>query len=117
MPDTTVPMKVGDKVGLLWTSDDYIDTFAGQEVEIAQVHVNGTLTVRTSNAIELTVNCFEVAAGIPPRKRGRKPIEREPEDALVKTSIVLRQSDMAFLFTINPKNVSAAIRKLISEAR
>ena len=125
MPDTIegyvlgqiVPMRVGDKVGLLETGFDWQDTFAGQEVEIADILDKNTLTVRTYNGYELIVGRLEVVPAMPKRRGGRNPVPRADGDELIKTSIVLRESDMAFLLTIHPRNVSAAIRQLISDRK
>ena len=125
MPDTidgyvlgqVVPMRVGDKVGLLWTGNDYTDTFAGTEVEIINIFGSGQIGVRTHNGIALIVGRLEVAPALPKKRAGRKPVKREPGEQIVRTSISLTESDIAFLLSISPKNLSAAIRQLISEAR
>lgn len=44
----------------------------------------------------------------------RKPIKREPGEKIVAMSITLPESDIAYLRTINPRNLSDAIRKLIA---
>lgn len=46
---------------------------------------------------------------------GRKPIA--PTSATISLSITLTHDDIAYLETINPKNLSAAIRSLIAAAR
>lgn len=121
MPDTiegyvlgqTVTMRVGDTVGLRQTFDDYIDTFAGQEVEIIAIHDTSLIDVRTHNGIVFTLGRLNVSPALP-KKRGRKPVERVPGEKVKATSITLPESDIAYLRTINPRNLSDAIRKLIA---
>ncbi len=125
MPDTidgyvlgqVVPMRVGDKVGLLETGFDWQDTFAGQEVEITTILDKNTLTVRTYNGYELIVGRLEVVPALPKKRGGRKPVPRADGELIVKTSISITESDMAYLATFNPKNLSDAIRKLIAAHR
>ena len=112
---TTFTMRVGDKVGLLWTGRGYIDTFSGTEVEIMAIHQNGIMTVRTYNGIELDLGRLEVAPAL--KKPGRKPVPRADGEKIVATSITLPESDIAYLATFNPKNLSDAIRKLIAAHR
>ena len=109
----TVTMRVGDKVGLLWTGFDYADTFAGTEVEIVKIHDQHAIAVRTHNGIELTVGRLEVAPTLP-KKRGRPHVKREPGEKIVATSITLPESAYTYLATFNPRNLSDAIRKLIA---
>lgn len=47
---------------------------------------------------------------------GRKPIPRAPDEELVSVSITLPETDIAYLRSVN-KNLSAAIRQLIAQAR
>lgn len=114
-------MQVGDKVGLLDTGDDYTDTFAGQEVEIIEI-VQDMIGVRTYNGICLLVNASELAPA--KKKMGRPRIERPPStrrpikrlittEPVVRISASLRESDVTYLATFNPANLSDAIRKLI----
>ncbi len=51
------------------------------------------------------------------KKPGRKPVPRADGEKIVATSITLPESDIAYLLTINPKNLSDAIRKLIAAHR
>jgi hypothetical protein len=51
-----------------------------------------------------------------PAKPGRKPVGT-PTDPAVNIEVTLKRSDIAHLLTINPKNVSAAIRILIAADR
>lgn len=115
-------MQVGNKVELLQTGNDYTDTFAGQEVEIVAIHSSSQLTVRTYNGIELLVRPSELAPAA--KKMGRPRIERPPftrrpvkrlvtTEPVVRISASLRESDIAYLETFNPRNLSDAIRKLI----
>ncbi len=120
----TVPMRVGDKVGLLWTGNDYTDTFAGTEVEIINIFESGQIGVRTHNGIALIVGRLEVAPALPPKKMGRPKVNRPPSarrpvkrmvttEPVVRISASLRESDINYLETFNPHNLSDAIRKLI----
>ncbi len=110
-------MQVGDKVGLLETGIGYFDTFAGTEVEITNIFDAEHIRVRTHNGHEFVVGPDVILLALPKKRAGRKPVARADGERIVATSITLPESDMAFLLAINPKNVSAAIRKLISEAR
>jgi hypothetical protein len=51
------------------------------------------------------------------RGQGRKPVPREQDEQVVRISITLPESDIAYLRSIHPKNLSAAIRRLIAQAR
>jgi len=51
------------------------------------------------------------------KRRGRKPVERAPDDQIVHINVTLRASDVKYLLTLNPKNVSAAVRDVIDEVR
>ncbi len=115
-------MQVGDKVELLQTGNDYTDTFAGQKVEIINLFESGQVGVRTYNGIVLIVNASELAPA--PKKMGRPPSNRPPStrrpvkrlvttEPVVRISASLRESDIAYLETFNPRNLSDAIRKLI----
>lgn len=125
MPDTiegyvlgqTVPMRVGDKVGLLETGDDYSDTFAGQEVEIINILESGQIGVRTHNAIALIVGRLQVAPALPKKRGGRKPVKRAAGEQIIRMSISLPESDVKYLREFNPRNLSDAIRKLINNER
>ncbi len=121
-------MKVGDRVGLLETGNDYTDTFAGQEVEIINLFESGQIGVRTYNGIVLIVNASELAPALPKKKMGRPKVNRPPStrrpvkrlvttEPVVRVSASLRESDVAYLETFNPANLSDAIRKLIEAHR
>jgi len=47
------------------------------------------------------------------KKRGRKPVKREPGDQIVHINVTLRKSDVKYLLTFQSTNLSAAVRKLI----
>ena len=119
MPDTiegyvlgqTVTMRVGDKVGLLAAADIF-QTFIGTDVEIVRICSDDTIAVRSYNGYEFLVNRVHVAPALP-KKRGRPHVKREPGEKIIATSITLTESDIEYLNSINPKNLSAAIRKLI----
>lgn len=123
MPDTinghvlgqTVTMHIGDKVGILLTGGE--DTFAGTEGEIVAIHDDSLIDVRTYNGIILTRGRWEVVPALPKKRGGRKPVKRADGEQIVRISTTLPESDVAFLLTINPKNVSAAIRQLIKQSR
>jgi len=107
---------VGDKVGLIDTGNDYTDTFAGQEVEVIELFKSGQIGVRTYNGICLVVNATELAPTLP-RKPGRKPVKRADGEKIVSISATLPQSYVDYLLSLNPKNLSAAIRDVIDKAR
>ena len=48
---------------------------------------------------------------------GRKPIPRAPNEKIISISITLTESDIAYLQSINPRNLSDAIRQLIAQSR
>lgn len=48
---------------------------------------------------------------------GRKPIPRAPDERLVEKTITITESDIVYLLTFDPKNLSGAIRKLIATHR
>lgn len=48
---------------------------------------------------------------------GRKPIPRAPDEQLIEKTITITESDIAYLLTLDPKNLSGAIRKLIATYR
>lgn len=47
----------------------------------------------------------------------RKPVKREIGEKVVAMTITLPESDIAYLRTINPRNLSDAIRQVIQTAR
>lgn len=51
------------------------------------------------------------------RGQGRKPIPRPEGEELIRVSVSFTQADMDYLKSRNPRNVSAAIRTMIEEAR
>ena len=51
------------------------------------------------------------------RGQGRKPIDRTNKANTRSISITLTTEDIAYLKTIDPDNLSAAIRSLIAAAR
>lgn len=51
------------------------------------------------------------------RGQGRKPVPRAKGEKIVARAITITESDLEYLKTLNPKNISAAIRILIKEAR